>query len=301
MSLPDYAALGFTDILVTLDDPIATVLINRAKHYNTFSDKLCTECIQVFDLFDKDDRVRVVILTADPTAPVFCAGADITSGWDRLCHPDASTEGHQVHRDPGGQLTLAIYKCRKITIAAVNGHAAGVGMTALQLPFDLRFVWEGARLTFPFVRRGINPEAASTYLLPRLLGHSRAASLLLTGSTFPATSPIISALYHQLLPIRDQVYPAAKALAHELASTTSQAAIAYTKSLLQHPGKSVEENHLLDSHVFSILVHQSDPKEGALAFREKRAPRFKDTLSTISVPWTSWWRKLDLKHAKSRL
>ncbi|KAF8627053.1 hypothetical protein AX17_006393 [Amanita inopinata Kibby_2008] len=291
---PDYERLGFKEILVRLEGAVAVAVLNRANKFNTFSTLLVEELVQVFDLFDKDDRVRVVILTAEPTAPVFCAGADITAGWDAMRGVDIASKGHQAHRDRGGRVTMAIYNCRKITIAAVNGHAAGVGMTGLQLPFDFRFVWEGAKLSFPFVRRGIAAEAVSSYLLPRLLSHSRATSLLLSGATVSPTSPLISSLYHQILPTREAVFPAAKAFADELAQNTSQVGVAYTKALLQHPGESLEENHLLDSRAFSVLVHEGDAKEGAMSFKERRPPQFRDTLSSTKTPWTPWWRPLDV-------
>jgi enoyl-CoA hydratase/carnithine racemase len=161
-------------------------------------------------------------------------------------------------------------------------------VTGLQLPFDFRFAWEGAKITLPFVRRGISPEgshsflarcllpnsltviATSAYLLPRLIGLSRASSLILSGATVNPTSPLVSSLYHQILPTREEVYPAGKAFADELAANTSQTAIAYAKALLRHPGESMEENHLRDSWVFSALLGEEDANEGATSFRERR-------------------------------
>jgi len=164
MTSLDYASVGFKEILVKLEGAVVTVIINRAKDFNTFNTGFCDEIIQAYELFDRDERVRVVILTAEPTAPVFCAGADITSGWDKTQAPQVKAQGHRVHRDRGGRVSLAIYRCRKITIVAVNGHAAGVGVTGLQLPCDFRFAWEGAKITLPFVRRGIAAEGWSPFL-----------------------------------------------------------------------------------------------------------------------------------------
>lgn len=179
-------------------------------------------------------------------------------------------------------------------------------MTALHLPFDFRFIWAGAKLTFPFVRRGIVPEgiidsilscinfetlfykATSSYLLPRLIGLSRANSLLLTGATVSPESPYIKELYHQILPTREAVYPAAKAFAEELAASTSQVSIAYAKGLLQHPGDSPEENHLLDSRAMRLLGSSEDGAEGALSFKERRMPKFTGTLSKSPSPWYPW-------------
>jgi enoyl-CoA hydratase/carnithine racemase len=180
-------------------------------------------------------------------------------------------------------------------------------MTAMQLPFDFRFVWAGAKLTFPFVRRGIVPEgvsvispyrrvsyipssyiATSSYLLPRLIGHSRANSLLLTGATYTADSPLVQDLYHKILPTREEVFPAALAFAKELAATTSQVSIAVTKGLLQHPGDSAEENHLLDSRAMRALGGTADGEEGIRSFKEKREPKFSGTLSKDLGPWYPW-------------
>jgi len=301
MSPPDYSSLGFKDIVLSLDGGVAVILINRPKQRNSINNNIIKELIQAFDLCDRDDRVRAVILTAHPSAPAYCSGADISEGWDLLWEAEAEKEGDHAHRDPGGTLSVVIYKCRKITIAAVNGHAAGAGITAFQLPFDFRFVWAGAKLTFPFVRRGISAEATSTYLLPRLLGHSRASSLLLTGATVTPSSPVIRDLYHQIIATREEVFPTAKAFAEELAATTSQPSVAYTKALIQHPGDSIEENHLLDSRAIRILGRSNDAVEGVKSFKERRLPQFTDTLSSGSDAWFPWWRSLDIIHLKSKL
>ncbi|KAG2018172.1 enoyl-CoA hydratase/isomerase [Coprinopsis cinerea AmutBmut pab1-1] len=302
--LPDYDALNkrLTATLVTLDPSgVLTILINRSKERNTYVGPLQLELIELFGLADKDDRVRVVILTAEHTAPAFCSGADISKGWDILWTPETEAEGEHAHRDGGGQLTLAILACRKITIVAINGHTAGVGTTALQLPFDFRFIWAGAKLTFPFIRRGIVPEAVSSYLLPKLIGLSRATSVLLTGGTISPTSPHVSLLYHQIVEKREDVYPEAFKLAKDLAENTSQTSVAYAKALLHHPGDSPEENHLLDSRAIRILGKSNDAKEGVQAFFERRKPKFTDTLSKNLGPWYPWWRRVDIKHVKSKL
>ncbi|KAG5647984.1 hypothetical protein DXG03_007018 [Asterophora parasitica] len=297
----DYSTLAFKDIVLTLDGAIAVILINRPKQRNSINKNILIELKKAFSIVDRDDRVRAVILTADPKAPAYCSGADISGGWDLLWEEEAEKEGDQAHRDSGGTLSVVVYRCRKITIAAVNGHAAGAGVTAFQLPFDFRFVWSGAKLTFPFVRRGIPAEATSTYLLPRLLGHSRASSLLLTGATVSPDSPYIRELYHEIIPRREDVFPIAKAFAQELAGHTSQPAYTYTKALIQHPGDSIEENHLLDSRAIRFLGRSQDAAEGVNSFREKRQPKFSDTLSTNPNPWFPFWRSLDIIHLKSKL
>ncbi|ESK95356.1 enoyl- hydratase isomerase family protein [Moniliophthora roreri MCA 2997] len=302
MALPQYDKLGFREIKAYLDGAVLVITIDRAKSRNTFIGTLGEELVRVFELGDRDDRVRVIMLTAEPNAPAYCSGADISGGWSGLFTEEEKKEGVDLaHRDSGGKLSLAIYRCRKVTIAAVNGHAAGVGMTALQLPFDLRFAWAGAKLTFPFVRRGIAAEATSTYLLPRLLGQSRASSLLLTGSTYSPNSPQIQSLYHEILPSREEVFPKALALAKELAANTSQMSVAYTKALIQHPGDSAEENHLLDSRAMKILTSGKDASEGVKAFFERRQPQFQDTLSKDTNAWYPWWKTVDVKHRLTKL
>ncbi|KAL0579287.1 hypothetical protein V5O48_002685 [Marasmius crinis-equi] len=300
MALPDYKSLGFKEIKAYLDEGVLVIIFDRAKQRNTFVDPVVNELTRVFELGDKDPRVRVIIFTAEHTAPAYCSGADISGGWSGLWKEEETREGPLAHRDGGGKVTLAIYNCRKITIAAVNGHAAGVGMTALQLPFDLRFVWGGAKLSFPFIRRGIVPEAASTYLLPRLIGHSRANSLFLTGGTFSPNSPQIQSLYHEILPTREEVFPKALALAKELAVNAAPRSVTYTKGLVQHPGDSLEENHLLDSKALKIVAASKDAAEGAKSFFERRPPRWEDPSSSVETHHP-WWKTLDVKHRPSKL
>jgi enoyl-CoA hydratase/carnithine racemase len=215
---------------------------------------------------------------------------------------------YTVHRDFGGKVSMAIFRCRKITIASVNGHAVGVGVTGFQLPFDFRFVWAGAKLALPFVRRGITAEGtrcrrplftfpllifsvtgagASSYLLPRLIGHSKATALLLTGGTFAPDSPYVQGLYHEVLPSREAVFPAALALARELADNTSAPGIAATKALLWRGADSIEEQHLLDSRAIGELGRSADAAEGARAFKERRQVQFKDTVGGMGdwIPW----------------
>jgi len=297
MSALDYNALGFKAIVVTLDGAVLIVTINRAKQRNSFGDTLPAELIQVFETADRDDRVRVVILTAEHTAPAYSTGTDVSTAMADFSRP----EGEADYRDKGGQVAIAIYRCRKFTVAAVNGHAIGVGMTGLQLPFDFRFVWEGAKLGFPFIRLGISPASTSTFLLPRLIGHSRANSLLLTGATVSPTSPLVSSLYHEIIPKRENVLPVALAFAQDLAKHTSQISVAYTKALLQHPGETNEQNHLLDSRAIKLLGTGEDAAEGALAFKERRDPKFNGNLSKDSSPWYPWWRALDVKPRNAKL
>jgi len=301
MSCPDYSARGWQTILVSLDGPVAIVKLNRAKQRNTLTVPVAQEFVAAYELFDRDDRVRVVVLTADHTAPAFCSGADLSGGWGMIYSEEDERQGRHTHRDLGGKITLAIFRCRKITIAAVNGHAAGVGITGLQLPCDFRFVWAGAKLALPFVRRGIAPEGISTYLLPRLLGSSRAIALLLTGETRSPDSPLLQGLYHATFPNREDVFPAALAFARELAANTSQTSVAWTKALLWRGADSIEGQHVLDSRGISDLASRADAAEGAQAFKERRPVRFPDVLSKDQSEFVPWWTEIDVRQRKAKL
>ncbi|PFH46230.1 hypothetical protein AMATHDRAFT_183700 [Amanita thiersii Skay4041] len=299
-SSPDYATLGFTQILINLEHKggIAIVTLNRAKYRNTFTKLLLKELTIAFELFDKDDRVRVVILTAGHDAPAYCSGADLTNGWDPWrSSKKPGAENNSPHAD-GGRLVLPIYTCRKLTIAAVNGDAAGIGITGLQLPFDFRFIWGGAKLTFPFVRRGISVDGLSSYLLPRLIGQSRATALLLSGLTVVPSSTLLSGLYFQILDRREDVLPAARAFALEMAGATSQVAVAYSKALIQRPGRSVEENHRLESECTYRTLNAGDAAEGVSAFLEKRKPVFRERLGDR---WENWWDDQVYQYRKTKL
>ncbi|KAI0303652.1 peroxisomal enoyl-CoA-hydratase [Multifurca ochricompacta] len=301
MSYPDYSSQGWQNITVSLDSPVAIVKLNRAKQRNTFTNGLEQDLVAAYELLDLDDRVHVIILTADHTAPAYCSGAELNSGWGSIYSKEDELHGRHTHRDAGGKVTLAIFRCRKITIAAVNGHAVGVGITGLQLPCDFRFVWAGAKLALPFVRRGIAAEAASGYLLPRLLGYSRAVALLLTGGTYSPDSPLLQGLYYATFPNREDVLPAALAFSHELAANTSQTSIAWSKALLWRGADSIEGQHILDSRGIADLVSRGDAAEGAKAFKERRSVKFTDKVSKDLSDFVPWWTELDVRQRKTKL
>ncbi|KIK55115.1 hypothetical protein GYMLUDRAFT_76667 [Collybiopsis luxurians FD-317 M1] len=292
MSATDYSTLKLTTITAKLEDRILVVTLNRPQKQNMFSVKMSEELVRVFQLGDEDDRVHVIILTADPAAPAFCAGVTLLGRKEDKEHE---------HRDPGGQVALAIYNNRKITIAAVNGHASGTGVTALQLPFDFRFIWAGAKLKFPFARLGIVPDSTSTYLLTRLIGESSAAYVLLSGDSLKPNSPHLSSLYANILPNRTDVLPFALQAAKNVAYNIGQVAYTYTKSLIHRSGSSIEENHLLESRAMKIIGTSKDTAEGAQLFMQRRPPKYTDTLSENASSWYPWWKPLDVKSPKSKL
>ncbi|KIK55129.1 hypothetical protein GYMLUDRAFT_48075 [Collybiopsis luxurians FD-317 M1] len=266
-----------------------------------FSVKMSEELIRVFQLGDEDDRVHVIILTADPAAPAFCAGADMDEVVNGSALLGRKEDKEHEHRDPGGQVAMAIYNNRKITIAAVNGHASGTGATALQLPFDFRFIWAGAKVTFPFVRLSIVPESTSTYLLSRLIGESNAAYILFSGDGHKPDAPFLAGLYHKILPTRTEILPIAIEFAKNVAYNIGQVSYAYTKGLLHRSGASIEENHLLESRAIKIIGTSKDTVEGAQSFIKRRRPKYTDTLSENASSWYPWWKPLDVKKPKSKL
>lgn len=201
-----------------------------------------------------------------------------------------------MHRDGGGQAALAIYRCQKPVICAVNGHAVGIGIT-MTLPCDIRIAWEGAKIGFVFASRGIVPEATSSYFLPRLIGHSKALELFMTARVLPASNRSFEQLFSSLHPTPEATVAAGLALALEIAASGSALSHALTKALVWHGADSPEGQHLLDSRAMAVAGNSVDSKEGVKAFREKRAAKFSATLprdlNEISEVYP-WWVKSKL-------
>jgi enoyl-CoA hydratase/carnithine racemase len=251
------------------------------------------EMIAAFDQTDADDSVRVVIVTGAGRA--FCAGADLSAGAATF---DYSTRGGEdkeartldgVQRDGGGLLTLRIYDSLKPVIAAVNGAAVGVGVT-MQLAMDIRMASTDARYGFVFARRGINPEACSSWFLPRLVGIQTALEWCYSGRVFPAQEAHEKGLVRSLHAPED-LLPAARALAREIADNTAPVSIALTRQLIwrmagaSHP----MEAHMADSRGIQTRGAMADAKEGVTSFLEKRLPRYPDRVSTdLPNIWEHW-------------
>ncbi|KIY64835.1 peroxisomal enoyl-CoA-hydratase [Cylindrobasidium torrendii FP15055 ss-10] len=277
---------GFKDILVALDAAVLVVTFNRTKERNVFTLPFAQELEKVFKLADEDDRVRVVVVTADPKGPAYCAGADMSAGWGGFSDPNSP----YATSEPGTRVAKAINDCRKITIAAVNGHSAGAGFSALQLPFDFRFAWAGGKIVIPFVRRAIAPESLSSYFLPRLVGLAKAKAIFLTGGALTPDSPLLDGLYYQSFAERAEVFPASLAFAKELAANTSQTAVALTKDLLGHPLDTIDETMEKESRILIYLSQQKDATEAAKSFIQRRPAKMEDKLSGIKTSWYPWWK-----------
>ncbi|MCA6325067.1 crotonase/enoyl-CoA hydratase family protein [Phenylobacterium sp.] len=284
---------NFETIRLEVEDGIATLTLNRPDKLNAFNTQMMQEMIAAFDQTDADDSVRVVIVTGAGRA--FCAGADLSAGAATF---DYSTRGGQdkeartvegVQRDGGGLLTLRIYDSLKPVIAAVNGPAVGVGVT-MQLAMDLRMASTDAKYGFVFSRRGINPEACSSWFLPRLVGVQTALEWCYSGRVFPAQEAHERGLVRSLHAPED-LLPAARALAREIADNTAPVSIALTRQLIwrmagaSHP----MEAHMADSRGIQARGAMADAKEGVTSFLEKRPPRYPDKVSTdLPNIWEHW-------------
>ncbi|MFM1960593.1 MAG: hypothetical protein RL588_2110 [Pseudomonadota bacterium] len=284
---------NFETIRLEVEDGIATLTLNRPDKLNAFNTQMMQEMIAAFDQTDADDSVRVVIVTGAGRA--FCAGADLSAGGATF---DYSTRGGQekeartvegVQRDGGGLLTLRIYDSLKPVIAAVNGAAVGVGVT-MQLAMDIRMASTDARYGFVFSRRGINPEACSSWFLPRLVGVQTALEWCYSGRVFPAQEAHDRGLVRSLHAPED-LLPAARALAREIADNTAPVSIALTRQLIwrmagaSHP----MEAHMADSRGIQARGAMADAKEGVMSFLEKRPPQYPDKVSTdLPDIWDQW-------------
>lgn len=254
-------------------DGVATVTLNRPERMNAWTGVMQRELIDALDRTDADDDVRAVVFTGEGRA--FCAGADLEKGGETFDWRDRSG----TPRDGGGQFTTRAFRSAKPLIAAINGPAVGVGLT-MTLPMDVRFAAEGAKLGFVFTRRGIVPEAASSWFLPRLVGISRAMEWVATGRIFGPQEALEAGLVRRVLPA-GEVLPAACALAREIAEHAAPVSVALARRLLwtglglAHP----MEAHRADSRAMYARGHSADAREGVESFLEKRPPRFGDRVS----------------------
>jgi enoyl-CoA hydratase/carnithine racemase len=286
----------FETLLYDVQDGIATITLNRPEKLNAFNAPMMSELIRVFDVTDADDAVGAVIVTGAGRA--FCAGADLSGGgstFDRT-QPQAleREEGKvgDVYRDGGGRVTLRMYESLKPIIAAVNGPAVGIGVT-MQLAMDIRMASTAARFGFVFARRGITPEAASSWFLPKLVGLQTALEWCFTGRVFPAQEAYDRGLVRSLH-APDDLLPAARALAREIVDNTAPVSVALTRQMLWRMAGADQpmEAHKADSRAIQIRGAQGDAKEGVSAFLEKRAPHYPNTVSAdLPDIWSEWRAK----------
>jgi enoyl-CoA hydratase/carnithine racemase len=280
--------MDYTQILFEVDDHIATITLNRPDRLNAFTGTMMHELIDAFDRTDSDDDVRAVIVTGAGRG--FCAGADLGGGGDTFAKggSDVQTEVG-VPRDGGGLVSLRIYESKKPVIGAINGAAVGVGVT-MTLPMDIRLASDQAKFGFVFARRGIVPEACSSWFLPRLVGISQAAEWCYSGRVFPAEEARAGGLVRSVH-TADDLMPAAIAIAADIAENASPVSVALTRQMLwrmlgaAHP----MEAHRADSRGIALRGPSADAREGVESFLEKRPAvytnRVSDELPDVFPTW----------------
>jgi enoyl-CoA hydratase/carnithine racemase len=277
--------MKYQQIVYEIDTGVLTITLDRPDRLNAFTPRMGDELRDAFDRADADDDVRAVVVTGRGRA--YCAGADLAGRGDTFDFGEPS-DG-RIHRDGGGLVSLRIFECLKPVIAAINGPAVGVGIT-MTLPMDIRLASTEARMGFVFARRGLVPEAASSWFLPRLVGISRAAEWIFSGRVFPAAEGLDAGLVRSLHP-PGELLAAARALALELAEHSSSVSIALSRQLLwrmlgaDHP----MEAHKIDSRAIHALGRSADAREGVQAFLEKRPAAFPGRVSTDLPYFFPWW------------
>jgi len=281
--------LAYQTLLTQEQDGVLEVTLNRPEQLNAMTVEMMEEIHQVLDAADADDGVRALVFTGAGRG--YCAGADLSGGSGTF---DSGGVGGgaaslPVPRDRGGVLTLRLFECRKPLIAAINGPAVGVGITST-LPMDVRLASERAKMGFVFARRGIVPEACSSWFLPRVVGISRAMEWVATGRVFPASEALAGGLVSEVL-ADDALLPRARELAREIAEHTSAVSVALSRQMLwkmlgaDHP----MEAHKIDSRGVHYMGSSGDGHEGVRSFLEKRAPSFPMKVSRDLPDWFPWW------------
>ncbi len=274
----------FDTVRLEREDGIAILTLNRPDKMNSFTAQMMLDMIAAFDITDADDETGAVIVTGAGER-AFCAGADLSSGgatFDYAKRGEAARDEAKVgdvYRDGGGRVTLRIYDSLKPVICAVNGAAVGIGAT-MQLPMDIRIASTTARFGFVFNRRGINPEAASSWFLPRLVGISQALEWCYSGRVFTAQEALDGGLVRSIHAPED-LLPAAKAIAREFIDNTAPVSCALTRQMMwrmmgaAHP----MDAHKADSRAIQSRGQSADAKEGVTSFLEKRPAKFPNTVS----------------------
>jgi enoyl-CoA hydratase/carnithine racemase len=292
----------YEQILTDISDNILTITLNRPDKLNAFTATMMTEMIDAFRKANTNDDVRAVIVTGAGRA--FCAGANLSAGASTF---DATKRADRPERnagpveavnwsdervlDGGGRLTLEIFECLKPVIAAVNGPAVGIGVT-MQLAMDIRIASEEARFGFVFSRRGIVPEAASSWFLPRIVGIAQALSWCYSGKVFDAQEALKGRLVSEVVK-PDQLLSRARAIAREIADNTAPVSIALIRQMMwkmlgaDHP----MEAHKVDSRGIYSRGASADVREGVSSFLEKRPAKFPQKITTDMPSYFPWWQE----------
>jgi enoyl-CoA hydratase/carnithine racemase len=289
-------------IIVDVADGILTITMHRPEAMNAFTKQMMLEMVAALDRADADDAVRAVIVTGSGER-AFCAGADLSAGaatfdYDKIglltdagspVRADGSVDwDHEGIRDSGGMLSLRIFQCRKPVIGAINGAAVGIGAT-MTLPMDFRLAADTARYGFVFAKRGIVPEAASSWFLPRLVGISTALDYCCSGRLVSAVEAQEAGLVRSVHAQTD-LLPAAREFAHKLTAESAPVSIALTRAMMWRMmgAASPIDAHRLDSRLVWSRGSSADAKEGVMSFLEKRAPNYPDNVSTDLPRFSPW-------------
>ena len=281
--------MSYSQILYDVEDGVLTITMNRPEKLNAFTGTMMTEMIDAFDRSDADDSIRAVIVTGAGRA--FCAGADLAAGGATFDADGRTDRPKGLNRDGGGLLTLRIFDSKKPVIAAVNGPAVGIGVT-MTLAMDIRLAADVARFGFVFARRGIVPEACSSWFLPRVVGISRALEWAYSGRVFPAEEALEGGLVRSIHP-KDQLLATARGLAREIADNTSAISVSLIRQMMwrmlgaDHP----MEAHKLDSRGVYYTGRSPDAREGVEAFLEKRPAHFPGKVSKDLPEFYPWWEE----------
>ena len=278
---------------ITRDKKVLTIQFTRPEKMNTFSGQMLRDILEVLDDAEKDDEVRAVIFTGSGKA--FCAGADLSSGEDTFDMSDRQKKDQNVQRDTGGVLTLRLFDFKKPLIAAINGAAVGVGVT-MTLPMDVRICSDRAKFGFVFAKRGIVPEACSSWFLPKIVGISNALQWCLSGKIFQPTEALEKGLITEITSEED-LLKRAKEIASDFVDSTSSLSVTLIRQMLwkmlgaDHP----MEAHKIDSRGVYFLGKTGEASEGVLSFLEKRDPNFPGKVSKDLPEFYPWWTEKDFK------
>ncbi len=281
--------MDYQQIKYDVEENILTITLNRPDKLNAFTEQMRQEIDDALDRADADDDIRAIIFTGEGRA--FCAGADLSAGGKTFDHKTRGDRGEaDIRRDGGGLLTLRMYECKKPIIGAINGPAVGIGVT-MQLPMDIRLASDSARFGFVFSRRGVVPEACSSWFLPRIVGISQALEWVYSGKVFDAQEALRGGLVRDVLPA-DELLPAARAIAREIAENTSQVSVTLCRHMLwrmlgaDHP----MEAHKIDSRGISKMGASPDAYEGVASFLEKRPGNYPMRVSKDMPDYFPWWQ-----------
>ncbi len=280
--------MDFETLRIETDaDGVLTLTLHRPDKLNAFTATMIRELLEVYDYVDREDAVRVVVVTGAGRG--FCAGADLSGGGDTFDVGRDGEEPTSTPRDGGGLVSLRIFDCKKPVIAAINGPAVGVGITQT-LPMDVRLASEKAKFGFVFARRGIAPEAASSWFLPRVVGISKAMEWVATGRIFGPDEALAAGLVSEVL-APDALLPRAYEIAREIAVNTSPVSVALSRQMMwkmlcaSHP----MEAHRVDSKAIEFMGASPDAKEGVTSFLEKRPPRFALSVANDLPDFYPFW------------